>query len=387
MKIVQFSTWNVPCGIAGYTKGLVQGMLDNGITCEVIPLEEKKTKYMTREEIKNYFQYCSQQLIKYDVIHIQHEFSFFAGSYGYNESIINFNFFLQELLKSNKRVFVTFHTEPSFLHDPFPGIMGMLKKGVKNFKWKYYITPLFNSKNALNAVVHTKKTRRIFIDSGFKDKSINLIKQGVTLSDNQNIDFQDRNALKEKLGFPENAVVLLMFGFISAYKGYNTALNALKSLPENYYLLIIGEPHPNSKDTALDKIVGFINKHKSLKERVRLTGYLELDQLRKYQYVTDFCLVPYAPDTILSSSASITWALSSGKPVIASKIASFEELNEDNDCLHLFTPGCAEELAYKIQKLYENQELIQQLITNGLTYCQNNQWSKIAKSHIELYEQ
>jgi glycosyltransferase involved in cell wall biosynthesis len=387
MKIVQISTWDVPCGIAGYTKGLVNGMLENGITCAVLPIEEKNLKYMTRDEIQEYFQSYIEKLIDYDVIHIQHEFSFFAGAYGLNGSITNFHIFLKEILKLNKKVFVTFHSEPSFLQESLPGLIGFGKKIIRKLQWKYYISDLFISKNRINAIVHTKKTRRIFLDSGFEKNSVHIIKQGVTFSNSiQNINEQEKKALKKQMGFPDDAVILSMFGFISTYKGYTTALNALKVLPANYYLLIIGTSHPNSSDHALDRIIKFIETYKKTSSRVILTGYLEFEELRNYHKITDFCLAPYEPETILSSSAALTWSLSSGKPVIASKIDFFDELNEEANCLHLFTPGCAGELAYKIKNLTLSDEINQSLATNGLIYCETNQWRNIAKEHTNIYE-
>ena len=391
MKVIQVSTWDVPCGIAGYTQGLRNGLLDNGITCEVLPIEQTKLKYMTQDEIKQYFKSLTKQLIDYDVIHIQHEFSFFTGSYGFNGSITNFHHFLKEIIKLNKKIFVTFHTEPFytqplFSYESYSGFIQLFKEQIKKLQWKHYISPLFCSKNKLNAIVHTKKTRRIFLDSGFKKNTVNIIKQGVTILDNvEYLTDLEKVTLKKQMGFPENAIILSMFGFISHYKGYRTALNALKILPDNYYLLIIGSPHPNARESALNEIIIFLNKYKKLSTRVKLTGYLELEDLRVYQKITDFCLAPYEPDTVLSSSAALTWALSSGKPVIASKIAFFEELNEEINCLDLFTPGCAGELAYKIENLTLNNDLNQQLVNNGLIYCETNEWRNIAKNHIEIY--
>jgi len=387
MKIVQISTWDVPCGIAGYTKGLVKGILENGITCEVLPIEEKKLKYKTKDEIQEYFQLFTEQLLSYDIIHIQHEFSFFSGKYGLGGSIYNFHSFLKGLIKRNKKVFVTFHTEPYFLQGSIRNLNGFTKKAIRKIQWGYYISSLFNSKyHQLNAIVHTKNTRRCFIDSGFASKSVNIIKQGVTFSNfTPSINDSARNDLKMRMGFPNDAIILTMFGFISKYKGYKTVLQALRILPANYYLLIIGTSHPNSSDGALNQIINFLSEYPKIKHRVKLTGYLEFEELQNYYHITDFCLATYEPDTILSSSAALTWALSSGKPIIASKIDFFEELNEEAACLHLVTPGCAGELAHKIEDLISKDDLNQQLVNNGFIYCETNQWRNIAKRHIEIY--
>jgi glycosyltransferase involved in cell wall biosynthesis len=43
---------------------------------------------------------------------------------------------------------------------------------------------------------------------------------------------------------PPDAVLIGTFGFISDYKGFDTAIQALRLLPENYHLLIFGGIHP-----------------------------------------------------------------------------------------------------------------------------------------------
>ncbi|NJN72719.1 MAG: glycosyltransferase [Limnothrix sp. RL_2_0] len=392
MKIVQVSTWDVPCGIAAYTKALRSAIQKVSVNCDVLPIEESRMKYMTSDEIKEYLKFIAEKLSGYDVIHIQHEFSFFTGSYGLVGSIQYFHYFLKALIKYKKPIVVTFHTEPYFFQN-FSGFKGLITKKILRAWWQYYIAKLFTAKNKLTAIVHTKTTRRIFLDSGFAKETVHILKQGVTFSpDTQSIDDHEKLLIKKQMGFPDDAIILSMFGFISTYKGYLTALNAMKVLPDNYYLLIIGSPHPNAEDAALDKIIGFIEEEKTaeptrnLYARVKLTGYLSFDEVRYYQKITDISLSPYIGGTTISSSAALTWALSSGKPVIASKIPSFKELNEENNCLYLFTPDCANELAYTIQNMKLDSQKNTDIVINGMKYCEMNQWSNVAKKHIDLYQ-
>jgi glycosyltransferase involved in cell wall biosynthesis len=404
MKVVQISTWNVPCGIAGYTKGLVNGMLKHGIECDVLPIDRQELNYMSRNEVTSYFDLYTDKLSSgaYDIIHIQHEFGFFAGSYGPDVSMYSFNKWVKSIAKLRKPIFVTFHSEPSFLKGRPPGILGLAKKKRLQYLWELQIASLFNSKKNLYSIIHTKNSRRQFLDSGFDKEKICLIKQGVTLTPKGPVDELQKTILKKQYGFPENSVVLAMFGFISTYKGYLTAIRALKYLPDNYHLLIIGMPHPQANDTAFDNILGMMaaskekekellnsgsahNPVKALHERVKLAGYVEYEELQNYYKVVDISLAPYIADANISSSAAITWALSSGKPVIASRVPAFAELNEDVNCLCTVTPDTPGELAYRVQEVINNENLRAQLVANALKYCESNQWSNIGKEHIDLY--
>jgi glycosyltransferase involved in cell wall biosynthesis len=393
MKVFQVSTWNIPCGIAGYTKGLINGISEHGIECEVLPIDRQQIKYMSRNEVNLHFDsYAEKMLIASpDIIHLQHEFSFFAGSYGLNLSMSTFSRWLKSVLRLKKPVFVTFHTEPTFLRDKYPGVLGLAKKKSLQYLWKSQIALLFNSQKNLHAIVHSKNSRKQFIDSGFKSEKIHIVKQGVTLSHVDTIDSEHKASLKKELGFPENAIVLAMFGFISAYKGYITAIQALELLPKEYYLLIIGMPHPEANDSTFDEIVRILEvsrnspRSKDLHSRVKLAGFIGYEKLQDYYDVVDINLAPYKKDTNLSSSAAITWALSSGKPVIASNISAFAELNEVSSSLQMVAPEAPGELAYRVKEIITDSTLKNHLVANALKYCNSNQWCNIGKDHIELY--
>ncbi|MTJ08640.1 glycosyltransferase [Anabaena sp. UHCC 0204] len=387
MKVVQISTWNVPCGIAGYTKGLLNGIKEHQVECDVIPIDRQALKYMPILEMKEYFISLTDRLDSYDVIHIQHEFSFFAGSYGMNESIEMFSYFIKKIIKLKKKVFVTFHSEPVFpsYDSSRMSILQFAKSKILKQKWNFLVASVFNSNSNLRAIIHTKKSRRIFIDCGFDSKILLMIKQGITFSMPSQVDAEEKKAIKEKIGFPVDSVLISLFGFIAAYKGYQTALETIKKLPQNYYLLIIGSSHPYGNDKTFNEIITYLNRNKKLQERIKLTGYLPLEKLEEYYKAVDICLAPYKGDTNLSSSAAITWALTSGKPVIASKIDAFEELNEEANCLSLITPDAPAELAYNIQSLFGDSLLQNNLVNNALKYCEKNQWKNIAKKHIDIY--
>jgi FkbM family methyltransferase len=396
MRIVQVSTWETVCGIATYTKALRDGLLGESVECDVMPIERDVIDYLIPGELRQYFAELAGRLAGYDVIHVQHEHGFFAGANGLSASVSVFTEFLQRLLKTGKPVFVTFHTEPVFCNPhyrPHTIIKHSLIKYAfgrdrmdAGVNWKRHLSPLFNSRPGLRAILHTRTSRRVFIQSGFRPHKIDVVRHGTPRPRPTVVSEREKLRLKRRHGLPDDAVVLSMFGFVSAYKGYLNALRALACLPENYHLLIVGGAHPHAAENAYDDILKFLSEEPSLSRRVRMTGYVSKEALAGYHKITDICLAPYNP-TRLSSSGALTWALSSGKPVVASKIPSFMELNKEAECLHLFSPGSVNELAFRIQELSDNPELARRLVGKALSYCEENCWENTGRKHVNLYRQ
>src|ERR1700719_4807917 len=112
----------------------------------------------------------------------------------------------------------------------------------------------------------------------------------------------------------QDPVQLAIFGFVSAYKGYETVLNAIRLLPDNVTLVIAGGKHPcNSGDKTLDSILGFLHTgawsrptmprlpgrftsadRDRLRKRVRITGYLSQTEMVNILNGTDIALAIYS---------------------------------------------------------------------------------------------
>jgi glycosyltransferase involved in cell wall biosynthesis len=189
---------------------------------------------------------------------------------------------------------------------------------------------------------------------------------------------------KRSLGYPANSVVLSIFGFIGNYKGHDLAIESLASLPENYHLAIVGGMHPESKDAFLDKLLSTMPE--SIAHRVYITGWVDRETADRYFAATDVCLAPYRGDTMLSGSGAITWGLSSGRPVVASKIEAFQNLDRVGNCLFLVTPEKTAELTSAIQKVVSDPTLRDRLVTNATRFCEMNSWSNSVGKIARVYE-
>ena len=86
----------------------------------------------------------------------------------------------------------------------------------------------------------------------------------------------------------------------------------------------------------------------------------------------------------LFNGAEINWrdpksgiyeASKSGKPVIASKTRSFEEIQYQSSALKMISPGAPAELALAIEKLMANQAERAELVDKIRAYGQTRTWA------------
>jgi glycosyltransferase involved in cell wall biosynthesis/SAM-dependent methyltransferase len=155
--------------------------------------------------------------------------------------------------------------------------------------------------------------------------------------------------LRQRLGLPENELLLGSFGFVKPYKRISSVLAALaqvrSELPPFRYLLV-GEEHPHFPMGAE------IERH-GLSDRVLLPGYVGLDRFWEYVLATDICLSLRYP-TAGETSGSLLRELAAGKAVIVSNVGAFAEWPDDC-CAKADVDGCEiDQLAAYLKFFAEN---------------------------------
>jgi glycosyltransferase involved in cell wall biosynthesis len=406
MKVLHLSTWKKRCGIADFTESVVDQLSALGIENTVFPLDVATLRYTTSGEFVEEMDRFAWMATGFDAVHVQHEFSLFTGSGGVFETILHFAHLLEALRKVNKPVVVTFHSGAALhtlLPSPetdqrqsIPGASGALLGAIKRFRlrriarqldglWRQRIAPFFDGRpGCFRGVVHSARTRRELVDSGFSPECISVIPLGYQLRD-QSLLNENRAAAKAKLGLPPDAKLLSIFGFVAAYKGQRTAVQALRLLPPQFHLAIVGGPHPeNTTDQTLDMVLETWEGQDPA--RLTVTGYVTREVIDLYHAATDICLAPFQSGNP-TGSASLTWALTSGKPTIASNIPAFAEIQQAADCLLLSTPDAVYELAWHIQRLAADPELQEKLAQNALHFAAQHSWDRVANLLVDVYRE
>jgi glycosyltransferase involved in cell wall biosynthesis len=157
---------------------------------------------------------------------------------------------------------------------------------------------------------------------------------------------------------PPDAKLIGSFGFLSPYKGFETALRALHYLPENHHLLIFGGTHPQTikreqkldpyiqtlldeahiGQTILDTLAGkdaalslsldgaskdLLSRHpEDLHRRVHFMGVHNDESFMRAMALCDAVVLPYL-EVGQSSSGPIAMAMEMGCRVLASRTLAF----------------------------------------------------------------
>jgi glycosyltransferase involved in cell wall biosynthesis len=182
---------------------------------------------------------------------------------------------------------------------------------------------------------------------------------------------------KNKLKLGENTLVLGSFGYATRAKRIIETLEALamykKQKAKDFHYYIVG------KVDGID-VEGKI-KDLSLEENVTVTGFTELVDFKLYMNACDICFNLRYP-THGESSASLHRMLGMGKPVIVSKIGSFEEYPDDivmkvshgdNEVIDIYKAICTMSknsniMKQKGQKAYEYAKANCDIKTNAIRY-------------------
>ena len=193
---------------------------------------------------------------------------------------------------------------------------------------------------------------------------------------------------------------MLVPGYISPLKGQDILLNAVRDLDQDFKLVFMGKINNEKYGEYLNKL---IQEH-GLEDRVEFLGFVTdekfIEELDKAQIV----LIPRLISSWLenkstyklrkllgleylishSSSAVLTMAIASGKPIICSENSGFAEYINDSNGIF-----CSTELSWRnaIKEMLENPEKLEKMSYNSLKMVENElNPENIAIKHLKLYK-
>ena len=185
---------------------------------------------------------------------------------------------------------------------------------------------------------------------------------------------------------PPGAKLIGTFGFLSPYKGFETAVEALRYLPEDHHLVVFGGIHPQAiarhqpRDPYIEKLLAkghighsvidtlrgdaaantslaldgsaaqLLARHpQDLHDRLHFMGVLDDAQFMTAMALCDTVVLPYL-EVGQSSSGPIAMALEMGCRVIASRTRAFLQYARYHpDRIEFFDIGNFAELARRIE--------------------------------------
>lgn len=372
MKIGFISTF-LPqrCGIATYTNFLLSALrkLAPELNITIVAEDEaapKQTDNFAVKPVWNRKQKISDEAIaiaaEQDLIHLQYEPSIF-------DSIEKLSDFFQRIPSKVKKV-VTLHC---------------IRPAQFALKSKEEELGSYLASWADKVIVHQRSQYLILKRWQIPQEKVELIPHGTELSR------RDKMEARKLLDLPENAKILLMFGFINSTKNIHVVIEVLKEIaaevPDTFLFIAGGlSPYPQKEDQQyLEKIRIKLDELGPLKSRVRFAGYFFPHQDIPFLLASsDVVLFPYC-DEDRSASGALHLALGANIPVVAYRIPKFEELTEICDEL-LVLPNNRQGLEQTIIRVLTDEKFRAFVKEQIEEYSQKTSWEKIALRHFDLYK-
>ncbi|RTY95288.1 glycosyltransferase [Flavobacterium sp. GT3R68] len=361
------------CGIATYSQDLITALNEKfgqSVKIRICPLESENEKHSYSDEIK--YVLTTDDAESYtgliqninnspniQLVLIQHEFGLFK----------NDDYFNQFLYALTKPVVIVFHTVL-----PHPNEAFQLK-----------VQQLNDAAESIIVMTHSS-AEILTRDYGVAPEKITIISHGTHL-----VKHMDKDALKEKYNV-SGKKILSTFGLISSGKSIETSLNALPAIIKEHpdiLFLIIGKTHPSvikEQGEQYRKMLEDKIEALGIQEYVQFkNSFLPLPQLLEYLQLTDIYLFT-SKDPNQAVSGTFSYAISCGCPVVCTPIPHAVEVIKDNAGIKIDF-GNSKQLAEAVNRLLNDEHLMQSLSSNSLHRMASTTWENSALAHASLLEQ
>jgi glycosyltransferase involved in cell wall biosynthesis len=372
MKVAMLTTTGERCGIAAYSRALVEAMRGLPDTeVEVLPITEGKQSvdhYLAQAERFN--------APDIDVVHIQHEHSFWGGILPRTSAYWDLRYLIQ------KPVVLTAHTTYTAAEmlriatERRPHKWLGKKILLRNQEWvdSVEIAPFTTA----ITIVHTAGARNALISRGAKPGYVYIVPTGIpapVTAPTGGKAFVERYRLVGRR-------LLTIFGYVAPNKGYELALEVLPSLPQDVALVIAGGARTPDMEPYQAQVRARIEAS-GLADRVVLTGFLSDEDVAEAMEASEIVFVPHTQAT---GSYSVTLPISHGRPILASDLDCFREVSARIDCVELFRACDAADCRSKLTGLLDSPARRGVLAANALKYAARYSWPRIAAQTRHVYK-
>ncbi len=369
-RLAIVSTYDEMCGIAGYTRALEQ-QLSAHADVTVFDLDQyllrsphNRVQRLADLHIKD----IASQLRDFESVNIQLEY----GTLGRTTSQIVRRF--RRLVRAAPAVSITFHTILG--HDQLDwqgigkalirgrlfralGIFGGYCRNRELASQTYRFLRSQQRMKPVNIIVHNKRDGRLLHDV-FRLRNVDH--HPLSFISPAQADAIRRTTTRRQFPMlatlPPDAKLIGSFGFLSPYKGFETALRALHYLPDDHHLLIFGGIHPQGikrelqidpyiqtlmdeahiGESILDTVAekgspltlnldgaskDLLSRHPGdLQHRLHFMGVHNDESFMRAMALCDAVVLPYL-EVGQSSSGPIAMAMEMGCRVLASRTLTF----------------------------------------------------------------
>ena len=189
---------------------------------------------------------------------------------------------------------------------------------------------------------------------------------------------RDRYETEEKIGIEHGKKNILFFGLIRTYKGLDILLEAFGGLPEEYQLIVAGEPYG-----SFDKYQEIIDRLPG-KDRIRLNlKYIKDSEVSDWFSAADLAVLPYRSATQSGiSSVSYHFVV----PMIVTDVGGLKETIGDRGTGLVAEDGTPECIRKEIIRYFSDPEIKENCIRNIRLEKERLSWKTFAANLEKFIE-
>ncbi len=359
------------CGIADYSRALRDGMAGL-VDVTVVPVwdqVEPWDSYLTRS---------ARQLNDADLVHIQHEYSFWGSV------LPGQNKFFKQVRTIHRPIVMTAHTL-----DPAEKVLGLDLPGTPVRRVAKRIlasVPAYRRQIeqetfevAKIIIIHDIGAAAKLKLRGIDESKIRVIPMGVPAIHAEGASGAE---FREQFGLAGKRLVVV-FGFVRPGRGYEAAMDALSELGPDTALVIAGGPQTEAQTVYLNELLSMIES-RGMKDRVIVTGYLKDEMVAGAMRAADVVLCSQEAGT---GSYSVQVALAYGRPILASDLPCFTYPEREHGCVLTYERANPADLNAKLKLMLEDEDVRERLSARALTCATDHTWARIAERTVEVYRE
>jgi len=235
-----------------------------------------------------------------------------------------------------------------------------------HFLLKYIDRLIYSQYNRI-ITISNEVDKKLRTHLGINTSKIVLIKNGINLD-----DIRGAQPASDTFNFNENSKIIIQVSSFRYPKDQKTVIKALKILPENFKLILVGagELIDECKELASELQVS---------DRVKFLGIrMDVPQLLKK---ADYVVLSSAHEGLSLSSVE---GLASGKPFIATNVPGLAEIVVGAGIL--FEYRNYKELAEVIEKLDRKKEYKEKIVVDCMNRANKYDIRKMVEGYISLYK-
>lgn len=161
------------------------------------------------------------------------------------------------------------------------------------------------------------------------EEKISVVHNGIDASPFQILSREQKDALKQKLGFRLDEKIVLFSGRLDSSKGIYFLLDAFAEVInhyENIRLVLIGE------DSGPDRISQYLKHCTNIWSKITFTGFLEYEYVLKLYQIADVGVVPSIYDHCTYVAPEM---IGHNIPLVVSNAEGFNEILTKDQCIYL----------------------------------------------------